>query len=278
MQNDSRSPLKDPPLRTAGQSLREERDRVFEDEIELPFLQAFLVVAVSVIEWFRYVWEPPNLRWLYTVFAIGAVTFAAWRWKRYMPIIRNLREGFEGEIAVGQLLDLEQERGFRVFHDVLAPGFNIDHVLIGPRGVYTVETKTRSKPLRGDARIRFEDDRLIVGMHEPDRDYIAQARAQAAWMRNFLRETCGLDVAVRAVLVFPGWYVEPRPAALKDVWVLEPKALASFIARENESLSTDEVRSAAFMLSKSIRLEQRRGSAATPYWSRRTRDESRMIP
>ena len=37
--------------------------------------------------------------------------------------------------------------GFAVFHDV--PGdkaFNVDHVVIGPQGVFAVETKGRGKP------------------------------------------------------------------------------------------------------------------------------------
>jgi len=52
-------------------------------------------------------------------------------------------------------------------------------VLIGPAGVFTVETKTRTKP-HGDARVTFRGEALLVAGFEPDRDPIVQARAQAA--------------------------------------------------------------------------------------------------
>jgi len=37
--------------------------------------------------------------------------------------------------------------GFRVFHDIKAKDFNIDHAIVGLSGVFAIETKTRSKRL-----------------------------------------------------------------------------------------------------------------------------------
>lgn len=42
--------------------------------------------------------------------------------------------------------------GVRFFHDVPADGFNLDHVVISPRWIYVIETKTISKSA-GDARV-----------------------------------------------------------------------------------------------------------------------------
>ena len=39
----------------------------------------------------------------------------------------------------------------------------IDHVIIGPAGIFTIETKTWSKPVRGEARIVFDGEKLTAG-------------------------------------------------------------------------------------------------------------------
>ncbi|MBU1055794.1 MAG: NERD domain-containing protein [Proteobacteria bacterium] len=40
--------------------------------------------------------------------------------------------------------------GYKVYHDFPAEKFNIDHIIIGPAGVYAVETKARQKPTTGN--------------------------------------------------------------------------------------------------------------------------------
>ena len=97
---------------------------------------------------------------LFTAAAAVAVAVAAWRLRRLQPRLKALRQGAEGERAVGQFLERLREDGYQVFHDVVGPGFNVDHVLIGPAGVYSVETKTWSKPARGRATIEFDGERL----------------------------------------------------------------------------------------------------------------------
>ena len=49
-----------------------------------------------------------------------------------------------GEEHVGAILERLVEHGWRVIHDVdLGSKGNIDHVLVGPAGIITVETKSR---------------------------------------------------------------------------------------------------------------------------------------
>lgn len=58
---------------------------------------------------------------------------------------RRCRLGYLGERAVGHHLNRLAADGYRVYHDLQFEGFNIDHVLVGPSGVYSVETKTFKK-------------------------------------------------------------------------------------------------------------------------------------
>ena len=78
-----------------------------------------------------------------------------------------------------------------MFHNLIGDGFNVDHVLIGPGGVFTVETKSYSKPASGPAEISFNGEQVAIGGWQLDRNPVIQARAQAGWLRALLKETTG---------------------------------------------------------------------------------------
>jgi len=142
MTDETRSPIKDKPLRLPGQSVDEQREKLIEDRFEFPALFALIVTAFAGIEWWRDYTAAPPAPWLMTATALAAIAFAAWRLYRLRPRLRALRLVSEGEKAVGQFLEGLRAKGYRVFHDVVGTGFNVDHVLIGPAGVFTIETKS----------------------------------------------------------------------------------------------------------------------------------------
>ncbi|KAL0630225.1 hypothetical protein Q9L58_010928, partial [Maublancomyces gigas] len=202
MNGKSRSPLKDKPLRQPGQSVAEEREDLVENNVGQPLtLAAFFPNPV-----------------IYTGAALLCIAYAAIRIWRTIPKLRQLRLAKEGEQAVGQFLERLREQGFHVFHDVIGSGFNVDHVLVGPSGVFTVETKTWSKPLTGTARLSFDGETIRMGSLSPDRDPVIQAKAQAGWLKAILLESTGKTMDVRPVVVFPGWFVENAAGTFKDLW------------------------------------------------------------
>jgi Nuclease-related domain len=247
-----RTPLRHKPLRQAGQSLREERERLFEDRWLPWVLASAMCVALAVHEWYRSVLSAPPQPWTLTFLAVVVLGITAWKTYRLLPKMRNLRLGIEGEKAVGQFLERLHADGYRVFHDLQGPSFNVDHVLIGAAGIFTIETKTWNKPFSG-ARVSFDGEQLLVGGKSPERDAVRQARAQSAWLRAELRERSGREYKVRPVIVFPGWFVEAPAAALRAMWVLEPKALPTFLLNETPQLSLDERNLASAQLSRMAR-------------------------
>src|SRR5690348_16911647 len=69
-------------------------------------------------------------------------------WKRFFGgsfkrDFENYARGAEGEEAVGELLEGLREQGWRVIHDVSFGRGNIDHIIVGPGGIFTIETKSR---------------------------------------------------------------------------------------------------------------------------------------
>ena len=256
MKRQENSPIKDRPLRNPGQSLEEELDDLIYDRVLWPLLIAVFVIVLAGLEWWNYFHPHPPAPIIYSVLACAGVAYAAVKIWRAWPRLRALRQGRDGEKVVGQFLERQRERGYQVFHDVIGDGFNVDHVLIGPAGVLTVETKTRSKPQRG-ARISFDGERILVAGFEPDRDPIVQSKAQAAWLRRLLAESTGKQFSVRPVILFPGWFIEQSDRSTRELWVLEPRALPAFLEQAPNVLSAEDVKLASFHLSRFIRTQER---------------------
>ncbi len=124
----------------------------------------------------------------------------------------------------------------------------------------TIETKTFSKRSSPDAKVIFDGERVLVDGYEPDRNPVAQAKAQAAWLRELLAESTGRKFSARPVILFPGWFVQQGKGTTREIWVLEPKALRAFLENEPAVLSMEDVKLASFHLSRFIRTNESRVS------------------
>jgi hypothetical protein len=173
------------------------------------------------------------------------VAYAAFKLVKRIKQIRKLRLGYECELAVGQELDLLMLNGFRIFHDVPAENFNIDHIVVGPPGVFAVETKGRSKIVSNDGerkkqfRVTYKDGVL----HFPngqDREIITQATRQAKWVFHWLSQATGQRVPVQPVVVLPGWYVENEDRAAVPV-IASGYIQGYFLGQKGQMLSKKEI-------------------------------------
>jgi hypothetical protein len=251
--NEMRSPLKEAPLRLPGQSLENERYRLI-DEVVLPYIlfpAMFWILALT--EWLLSMQHAPHQPILFAACAALFTGIAAWRVRRLWPKVRALRQGRDGERVVGQTLEELRADGARVFHDVPADGFNLEHVLVMAQGVFVVETKTWSKrgknPTISSRGGRLYKDGVMVTPNPID-----QARAEADWLRQMLKDTTAQEYPVRSVVLFPGWWVDGADAESKaKAWVLNPKALRAFIANEADVLSASDVALAAQRISLHVR-------------------------
>ena len=246
-----KSPLKINPLRLPGQSVDKEIDRWVNEKALGTFFAAGCFCVVAYFEWYGYLTHAPRRPLLFTALALAAVVFAGWRISIIRRRVRRLRLGRDGERTVGQQLEHLREHGGQVFHDVPGDGFNLDHVVISPRGIYAIETKTLSKPWPS-ATILVDGDTLSVAGRVPDRNPIEQVTGAARWLERMLKESTGTRFTVRGVVVFPGWFVAQR-GSRGQVWVLEPKALPAFIEREPANIAASDVSLAASHLSRYVR-------------------------
>jgi hypothetical protein len=150
--------------------------------------------------------------WYFSIVAIAAVGFSAFKITKIVRLLRSINLGIEAETAVGQELNWLMQDGFSVFHDVIGEGpFNVDHVIVGRQGVYAVETKGRSKPIKTDGseshRVNYDGKALLFpGWSETAP--LEQATRNAEWLKKWLSSAVGSPVDVRPVLMLPGWYIE----------------------------------------------------------------------
>jgi hypothetical protein len=154
---------------------------------------------------------------------------------------RQYQLGFDGERYVGQELNQLMLQGYRVFHDFPAEGFNIDHVLVGPSGVYAVETKARRKPRTSnaseDATVYYDGQTLSFPQWKETQP-IDQAIRQAKWLAKWLTQATGEDIKVKALLALPGWYV--KKTSREGIWVGNPKMLKHQLPRESKKVLSEK--------------------------------------
>lgn len=239
-QPDKRSPVPSAPLPQAGDSLRDEHFDLFFGSFDFFFTAGLILAVVAAGEWAMYWMHLPRAPWFWTFFALVFCGLAARRWFRIAPQLRRLKLGIRGERHVGRMLNSLGDLGYTAFHDIPGDGFNVDHVLVGPGGVFAIETKTRMMPHGRRGVVDYDGKRVLVGGHAPDRDPVAQAQASADHIRDVLKSMTSRDVFVRPVVLFPGWWVNRQPRGCRT-WVLNPKNLRGFLMNEDDRLSREDI-------------------------------------
>ena len=122
--------------------------------------------------------------------------------------------------------------------------------------MYVIETKTWSKPDRGKAELIYNGDTILRFGRKADRDPIVQVKAASRWISELVKTSTGRSVPVRGVVLFPGWFIDSTAEGKKsDVWVLNPKALPTFIENSKLEFQFEDVKLIAYHISRFIRTE-----------------------
>jgi hypothetical protein len=236
-----RSPIESRPIYGAGEQLRKRIDE-HTDEVMLSLTMLFFIGPLLIALWatqhvqWRHVqlglWDYVFLS-MYLGIAIGGIRKIA----KHVSLRRRATAGLQAELYTAQELNRLMASGCAVLHDLPGERFNIDHVVIGPRAVYAVETKSVRKP-RGDYKVIYDGERL----HFPDfsdSKRLEQTRRQADWLAKYLGQVLGRPIPVVPALALPGWWIESSNSNA-DVQVFTPTGRgANFMADERAGRRID---------------------------------------
>jgi len=242
-------PVEGKPLRRAGQSLDDEINSIVDEKVNYHVTVILYFVSFTVVEWYRWYSETPIMPGYLSVLTVPIIVYSLIKIFRYRRAIKMLAGARDGERHIGELLETLRAKGYVVFHDLIGGNFNVDHVLVGPTGVFTIETKTISKPVKGQAKVDYDGEKIRINGFSPERDPIIQAKAQAKWLQELITDFTGKNLNVRPAVLYPGWYISPQPKDA-EVWVLNPKALSAFLDHERPKLSSEEVHVISAQLSR----------------------------
>lgn len=237
-----KNPLTQDLLRGPGETIRNEIEDINLDfTAYLTIITTIPLLLYSTLLTMQLINGQPTkfgIAVIYILMGVIVLGFCVFKMLKIVKRKRNLTLGFEAELAVGQELNELARDGARVFHDIPADGFNIDHVVVSPKGIFAIETKGRSKPVHENGKAagwKVEHDGTTLkfpGWQETEP--FKQADRQAAWLQNWLTKATGDSVSAKPVLMLPGWYVSGP--VTDRVLVLNGKNTQKFFTQNGEDI------------------------------------------
>ena len=148
--------------RAAGQYARSKTRRYLSRAAAMLVLLAVVPVVAGLVAGFHNLAIIPiEVAAIASMFVLDCVA---------TPIIMRWHRGALGEEHVGAIIDSLRPDGWLAIHDASTGRGNIDHVLVGPGGLFTVETKAhhgRIDPLRLDPRFlkqAYAEGKVVEGV------------------------------------------------------------------------------------------------------------------
>jgi hypothetical protein len=177
-------------------------------------------LAVTSGDW----WEITGL----AIFSLLLMLFIGLRLARIIGARNMMHLVHESRLATRRVLDPLLEEKYRVFHDVVSDQFSIDHLVVGPKGVFAIQTHARPVSVNKqspDDRIVTYNGRALFFPKGTDYGIVENARMNAEKLSQWLTDRTEEPVAVRAIISLPGWTV--RRTSSEGMPVISPKQFAS---------------------------------------------------
>jgi hypothetical protein len=151
--------------------------------------------------------------------------------------MRSYRKGLEGEIEVVAKQLSQLDKCWLVLHSITisSSGTDIDHLVIGPGGVFTLNTKNHDGCKVWVAKKTF----MVNGQRN---DYLQISRSEGIKASRILSRACNIEVTVEPVIVVLAakFDIASDPC---DVHVVARNTIRSWLECRPSSLTLGQVRS-----------------------------------
>jgi hypothetical protein len=229
-----KNPINNDMLRSPGESLWEQiEDKKLDIDTYLT-----LMPILPLILYISYLQSTKTITTTLLLLTLGLVGtgISSYRLINLIKAKNKLTLGYDAELSVGQELNALMRDGYYVFHDFPAENYNIDHVVVGPTGVFAIETKGRSKPIQKDGKSEFKlkyDGKQLIFPSWVETKPLEQAKRQATSLQKWLSSAVGEPLEVKAILAIPGWYIERT--SNQGIIVINGKNPINIIGKTNGS-------------------------------------------
>lgn len=235
-----KSPLRKESLRRAGQSLDKRINETIDNKIIFPLWITFVIWVIAIISWLSIYFKISYNPQMFTVVAIIVTIFYIIKIPEAIKNIKNMQLGRDGECIVAESLEELRSIGYKIYNDIVGESFNIDHVVVGPGGVFTIETKTYRKRVGANPQVHYDGNVIKIDGAVYPKDAIQQAKGQMYWLEGFIKDKVKLTMNVIPVVIFPGWFITGNNSS-KEVWVLNENSLLTILKNREQLLNQEQI-------------------------------------
>lgn len=145
--------------------------------------------------------------------------------------------GFNGEVDIKVILSRLPSEYHRFYDLNLVNRGNIDAVVVGPSGIWTIEVKSHK------GKITFENDHLLIKGHQPEKDFLKQTYAESMALKDLLIGKLGYDIKVNPVLAFSSnkAYLKFGLHPQKGVYVIGGRWLTRLLNEQGDIMNKDQI-------------------------------------
>ncbi len=204
----------------------------------IDFLFYFVIVVISIFfdyklsETLPWIGVPGTIIIFMVVFALLLPECIEGMYGVY----ERVEKGEIGECRVAELLSMFPDDWY-IFNDVILESAQIDHILICPKGVYTIETKNYSGEIYGDSK-EFEWTQIIgdklIAFYNP----VKQANKHSFILGKNIRNQ-GFGIYVNSLVIFTSDSVDIKVVS-PDVPVFHVSDLKKFFEDKEDKIPSNK--------------------------------------
>lgn len=236
-----------------GESLQKKIDADYEKYFTIwGMFIAFFVLTLYIWLFYLKVWDITlAMAIMFSVFTGIFLIYGIRKSIKLLRHIRNCYKGMEGERLVGEMLNKLSNDSVRVFHDICGDCFNVDHLIISTKGIFTIETKHYDR--KKGYKFLFQNGKLMFNGHQCA-TLLNQMDGEANFIHEKLNALCGRDYPIQKVAIIIGAYIENPQNEFSNYWILNENSFPKFFKNTKDSLTIDEVRSIANQITEWIKV------------------------
>lgn len=148
------------------------------------------------------------------------------RWRLAMRRYEEIRWHISALKMVDEAVAPLIQRGHIIFRDFITDGLSVDHLIVGPKGVFALQTLVRpvlGKPGQLQDTMVTYDGRTLFFPNEKEQLSVEQATRCAEEISDWLSERLDNPVAARAIVALPGWQIKRISA--EGISVINPNQM-----------------------------------------------------